>query len=120
MECESILNLGNHRFLAFYDITLRCPSPLEQLLLQVEKLLKVCRSVHLFPRPITSEVSPPKCEKGSQTSPIPGRLAYQGPVSERSTSEHSDHGRPDTVLRVYNQSRGVQTQTNSGLFFRGL
>ena len=28
-------------------------------------------------------------DKGDQTSPIPGRLAYQGPVSERSTSEHS-------------------------------
>ena len=39
-------------------------------------------------------------DKGYQTSPIPGRLAYQGPVSERSTSEHSDSSRPDSVLRV--------------------
>ena len=28
-------------------------------------------------------------DKGNQTSPVPGRLAYQGPVSEKSTSEHS-------------------------------
>ena len=38
-------------------------------------------------------------DKGNQTSPVPGRLAYQGPVSERNTSEHSDSGRPDSVLR---------------------
>ena len=29
-------------------------------------------------------------DKGSQTSPVPGRLAYQGPVSGKSTCEHSD------------------------------
>ena len=45
--------------------------------------------------------------KGSQASPIPGQLAHQGPVSERSTSEHSDHGRPDTVLRMDNKSEEV-------------
>ena len=28
-------------------------------------------------------------DKGNQTSPVPGRLAYQVPVSGRSTSEHS-------------------------------
>ena len=38
-------------------------------------------------------------DKGNQTSPVPGRLADQGPVSRRSTSEHSDSGRPDSVLR---------------------
>ena len=42
-------------------------------------------------------------DKGNQTSPVPGRLAYQGPVSGRSTSEHSDSGRPDSVLRVDNK-----------------
>ena len=41
---------------------------------------------------------------GSQASPIPGQLAYQGLVSERSPSEHSDSGRPDTVLWVVNKS----------------
>ena len=42
-------------------------------------------------------------DKGSQTSPVPGRLAYQGPVSGRSTSEHSDSSRSDPVLRVDNK-----------------
>ena len=58
--------------------------------------------------------------KGSQTSPIPGQLAYQGPISEGSTSEHSHCGRPDTVLRVDNKSREVRTQTYSGVFVRGV
>ena len=43
-------------------------------------------------------------DKGNQASPVSGRLADQGPVSERSTSEHSDSGRPDSVLRVDNKS----------------
>ena len=59
-------------------------------------------------------------DKGNQTSPIPGRLAYQGSVSERSTSEHSDRGRPDTVLRVDNKSGEVRAQTYLGVFARGL
>ena len=51
--------------------------------------------------------------KGSETvgphtenlaSPVPRRLADQGPVSGRSPSEHSDSGRTDTVLRVDNKS----------------
>ena len=43
--------------------------------------------------------------KGSETSPKPGRVAYQGPVPGGGTSEHLDHGRPNTILRVDNQSR---------------
>ena len=43
-------------------------------------------------------------DKGNQTSPVPGQLAYQGPVSGRSTSEHSDSGRSDPVLMVDNKS----------------
>ena len=46
----------------------------------------------------------------SQTSPIPGQLDFQGPVPGGGTSEHTDRGRPDTVLRVDNQSREVQTK----------
>ena len=42
--------------------------------------------------------------KGNQTSPVPGRLADQGPVSGRSTSKHSDSGGPNSVLRVDNNS----------------
>ena len=58
--------------------------------------------------------------KGNQTSPVPGRLAYQGPVSERSISEHSDSGRPDSVLRVDNKSGEIRTKTYSSVFVRGL
>ena len=34
----------------------------------------------------------------NQTSPVPGRLADQGPVSGRSKSEYSDSGGPGSVL----------------------
>ena len=59
-------------------------------------------------------------DKGNQTSPLPGRLAYQGPVSGRSTSEHSDSGRSDPVLRVNNKSGEIRTKTYSSVFIRGL
>ena len=58
--------------------------------------------------------------KGNQTSPIPGRLADQGPVSGRSPSEHSDSGRSDPVLVVDNKSGEIRTKTYSGVFVRGL
>ena len=59
-------------------------------------------------------------DKGNQTSLVPGRLAYQGPVSGRSTSEHSDSGRPDSVLRVDNKSAEIGTKTYSSVFVCGL
>ena len=40
----------------------------------------------------------------TQTSPIPGRLADQVPVSGGSQSEHSGSGRPNPVLGVDNKS----------------
>ena len=40
----------------------------------------------------------------TQTSPIPGRLADQVPVSGGSPSEHSGGGRPNPVLRLDNKS----------------
>ena len=49
-------------------------------------------------------------DKGNQTSPVPGRLADQVPVSGRSTSEH-DSGRHDPVLRVDNKSGEIRTET---------
>ena len=58
-------------------------------------------------------------QKGSQTSPISGRLADQGPIPGGGTREHSDHDRPDTVLRVDNQSREVRTETHSFFSFVG-
>ena len=54
--------------------------------------------------------------KGSPTSPIPGQLADHGPVPGGGTNEHTDRGRPDTALRVDNQSREVGSQTHSGFF----
>ena len=48
-------------------------------------------------------------DKRSQTSPIFGQPAYQGPVSGGNTNEHFDHGRPDTVLVVDNKSRNVNS-----------
>ena len=59
-------------------------------------------------------------DKGNQTSPVPGRLAYRGPVSERSTSEHSGSGRSDSVLRVDNKSGEIRTKTYSSVFVCGL
>ena len=57
--------------------------------------------------------------KGNQTSPVPGQLADQGPVSGRSTGKHSDSGGPNSVLRVDNKSE-VRTKTYSSVFVRGL
>ena len=48
------------------------------------------------------------------------RLADQGPISERSTSKHSDHGRPDPVLGVDNISGKIRTETYSGVLVCGL
>ena len=56
----------------------------------------------------------------TQTSPIPGRLADQVPVSGRSPSEHSGSGRPNPVLGVDNKSGKIRTETYSGVFVRGL
>ena len=56
----------------------------------------------------------------TQTSPIPGRLADQVPVSGRSPSEHSGSGRPNPVLGVDNKPGEIRTETYSGVFVRGL
>ena len=47
--------------------------------------------------------------EGTQTSPIPGRLVDQVPVSGGSPSEHSGSGRPTPVLGVDNQSGKIRT-----------
>ena len=56
----------------------------------------------------------------TQTSPIPGRLADQVPVSGGSPSEHSGGGRPNSVLGLDNKSGKIRTETYSGVFVRGL
>ena len=49
-------------------------------------------------------------------------LAYQGPVSLKSTlsSKHSDSGRSDPVVRVDNKSGEIRTKTYSVVFACGL
>ena len=56
----------------------------------------------------------------TQTSPIPGRLADQVPVSGGSPREHSGGGRPNPVLGLDNKSGKIRTETYSGVFVRGL
>ena len=56
----------------------------------------------------------------TQTSPIPGRLADQIPVSGGSPSEHSGSGRPNPILGLDNKSGKIRTETYSGVFVRGL
>ena len=56
----------------------------------------------------------------TQTSPIPGRLADQVPVSGRVPSEHSGSGRPKPVIGVDNKPGKIRTESYSGVFVRGL
>ena len=58
--------------------------------------------------------------KRTQTSPIPGRLADQVPVSGGSNSEHSGSGRSNPVLGLDNKSGKIRTETYSNVFVRGL
>ena len=55
-----------------------------------------------------------------QNSPILGQLAHQGQVSGRRTTEHSDRGGPDSVLRLDNQPGEVRTPTHPGILICGL
>ena len=57
--------------------------------------------------------------QGTETSPIPGLLADQVPVSGGSPTEHSGRSRPNPVLGVDNKSGKIQTKTNSGVPFVG-
>ena len=56
----------------------------------------------------------------TQTSPIPGRLADQVPVSGRCPSEHSGSGRPNPDLGVENKSGKIRAETYSGVFILGI
>ena len=53
------------------------------------------------------------------TLTIPGRLPDQSPVSGRSTSEHSDNGRPDPVLQVDNKSGESELKPTQVFSFMG-
>ena len=56
----------------------------------------------------------------TQTSPIPGRLADQVPVSGGSPSEHSGSSRPNPVLGVDNKSGKSELKHTQVFFVRGL
>ena len=93
---------------------------------EIPKVLPQGAGVPVHLRPIRTSHSSPglynDC-KGSeasgplqrtQTSPIPGRLDDQVPVSGGSPSEHSGSGRPNPVLGVDNKSGKIRTKTYSG------
>ena len=99
---------------------------------EIPKVLLQVSGVPVHLPPIRTSHSPPglynDC-KGSetngplqrtQTSPIPGRLADQVPVSGGSPSEHSGGGRPNPVLGLIINQEKVRTETYSGVFVRGL
>ena len=92
-------------------------------LIEIPKVLLQVSGVPVHLPPIQTSHSPPglynDC-KGSeangplqrtQTSPIPGRLAGQVPVSGGSPSEHSGGGRPNPVLGLDNKSGKIRTET---------
>ena len=56
----------------------------------------------------------------TQTSPIPGRLADQVPVSGGSPSEHTGNGRSNSVLGVDHKPGKIRTESYSGVFIRRL
>ena len=84
---------------------------------EISKVLPQVAGVPVYLPPFWTTHSPPPpslyndCKgseangplKGTQTSPIPGRLADQVPVSGGSPSEHSGSGRPNPVLGVDNK-----------------
>ena len=99
---------------------------------EIPKVLLQVSGVPVHLPPIRTSHSPPglynDC-KGSeangplqrtQTSPIPGRLNDQVPVSGGSPSEHSGGGRPNPLLGLDNKSGKIRTETYSGVFVRGL
>ena len=57
-------------------------------------------------------------DKGNQTSPVPGRLAYQGPLSGRSTSEQTVVDLTQSLGWIINQEKSKLKPTR--VFVRGL
>ena len=99
---------------------------------EVPKVLPQVSGVPVHIPPIRTGHSPPglynDCKgseangplQRSQTSPIPGRLADQVPVSGGSPTERSGSGRSNPILGVDHKSGKVRTETYSGVFVRGL
>ena len=127
-------DLPDPRGVGIVDRPIRClpshphPSKLKEIL----KVLPQVAGLPVHLPPFQTGHSPPglynDC-KGSeangplqrtQTSPIPGRLANQVPVSGGSPTEHSGSGRPNPVLGLDNKSGKIRTKTYSGVFVCGL
>ena len=111
----------------------RLPShPHPSKLKEIPKVLPQVAGIPVHLPPFRTSHSPPGLYndfKGSeangplqrtQSSPIPGRLADQVPVSGGSSSEHSGSGRPNPVLGLDNKSGKIRTETYSGVFVHGL
>ena len=103
----------------------RLPShPHPPKLKEIPKVLPQVSGVPVHFPPFRTSHSPPglynDCKGGkanghlerTQTSPIPGRLANQVPVSGGSPSEHSGSCRPNPVLGVDNKSGEIRTKIN--------
>ena len=117
-------DLPDSRGMGIVDRPIRClPShPHPPKLKEILKVLPQVTGVPVHLPPFRTSHSPPglynDC-KGSEangplqrtlTSPIPGRLADQVPVSGGSPSEHSGSGRPKAVLGVDNKSGKIRTK----------
>ena len=127
-------DLPDSRGMGIVDRPIRhLPShPQPPTLKEIPKVLLQVAGVSVNLPPIRTSHSPPglynDCEgseangplQRTQSSPIPGRLADQVPVSGGSPSEHSGSGRPNPVLGVDNKSGEIRTKTNSGVFVRGV
>ena len=110
----------------------KAPShPHPSKLKEIPKVLLQVSGVPVHLPPIRTSHSPPglynDC-KGSeangplqrtQTSPIPGRLADQVPVSGGNPSEHSGIGRPNPVLGLDNKSEKIRTEPTQVFSFVG-
>ena len=127
-------DLPDSRGMGIVDRSISClPShPHAPKLKEIPKVLPQITGVPVHLPPFRTSHSPPglynDC-KGSeangrlqrtQTSPVPGQLADQVPVSGGSPSEHSGSGKSNPVLGVDNKSGKIRTKTYSGVFVRGL
>ena len=126
-------DLPNSRGMGIVDRPIRrLPSHPHPKLEEIPKVLPQVPGVPVHLPSFRTSHSPPglynDCKRSeangplqrTQTSPIPGRLADQVPVSGGSLSEHSGSGRPNPVLGVDNKSGKIRTDSYSGVFVHGL
>ena len=117
-NCRVHQDLPDFRGMGIVNRPFGClpPHPHPPKLKEIPKVLPQVTGVPVHLPPFQTSHSPPglydDCKgseangplKGTQTSPIAGRLADQVPVSGGSPSEHSGSGRPNPVIWVDNKS----------------